>query len=153
MVDTSTVFDGSGSNILSLPVKTILVLEDESALMTLMRHILKAHALIQAATAEEAIRLFSEHGRPVHLLIADVTLPKSSGIQVALLLRLEDPDLPVLLTSGYPVSDWIGRDYSDLQRLGSSSVAFLSKPFQTDRLLKAVRQLIEAEPSEKVSTA
>jgi hypothetical protein len=78
------------SNILSLPVKTILVLEDESAVMTLMRHMLKAHTLIQPATAEEAIRLFSEHGRQVHLLVADVTLPKSSGIQVALLLPLKD---------------------------------------------------------------
>lgn len=134
-------------------MKSILLLEDESSLMALMRLMLKAYAVVQAGTAEEAIRLFTEQKHQVDLLIADVTLPKSSGIQVALLLRAETPQLPVILTSGYPVSDWTGRDYSDLQRLGSSSVAVLSKPFQAEGLLKAVRQLVEGEPSESVRTA
>ena len=77
------------------------MLEDESALMTLMRHAEGVHTN-PSRQAEGAIRIFSEHSRQVHLPIADVTLPKSSGIQVALLLRLEDLDLPVLLTSRLP---------------------------------------------------
>jgi CheY-like chemotaxis protein len=82
-----------------------------------------------------------------------VTLPKSSGIQVALLLRSEIPDLPVILTSGYPVSDWTGRDYTDLQRLGSTSVALLSKPFQIQDLMRSVCELTGAVPSEIAKTA
>ena len=128
-------------------MKTLLVLEDETSLLRLMRLMLKEYKLIEAVTAEEAIRLFTEHGRHVNLLVADVTLPISSGIQVALLLRSEVPDLPVLLTSGYPVSDWTGREYTDLQRLGSTSVALLSKPFQAQALLNAVRELTGAETS------
>jgi CheY-like chemotaxis protein len=71
--------------------------------MTLVGVMLKSYSLIEATTAEEALRLFSDHGRQVDLLIAAVTIPTSSGIQVALLLRSEIPDLPVLLTSSYPL--------------------------------------------------
>jgi len=125
----------------------------ETSLMKLMRQMLKQYSLIEASTAEDALRLFIEHGRQVDILVSDVTLLKSSGIQVALLLRSEIPDLPVLLTSGYPVSDWTGRDYTDLQRLGSTSVALLSKPFQTHELLTTVRGLIGAVPPEMAKTA
>ena len=134
-------------------MKTVLVLEDKSSLMNLLRHMLKQFSLIEATTAEQALRLFIEHGRQVDLLVADLTLPTSSGILVALLLRAEIPDLPVILTSGYPVSDWTGRDYTDLQRLGSTSVELLSKPFQTQVLSDAVRKLIEAPQNERARTA
>jgi two-component system cell cycle sensor histidine kinase/response regulator CckA len=129
------------------------VLEDESSLMNLLRHMLKQFSLIEATTAEQALRLFIEHGRQVDLLVADLTLPTSSGIQVALLLRAEIPDLPVILTSGYPMSDWTGRDYTDLQRLGSTSVALLSRPFKAQVLSDAVRKLIEAPQNERARTA
>lgn len=123
-------------------VKTILVLEDESSLMGLLRHMLNQHHIIEATTAEEALRLFKFHGRQVDLLLADVTLPTSSGVQVALLLRTELPDLPVLLTSGYPVNDWSNRDSADLKRLGARSVTILEKPFHAQILLRTVRELI-----------
>jgi CheY-like chemotaxis protein len=63
--------------------KTILLLEDESDVMEFLGHMLKEYSVIEAPTAEHALRLFTQHGRHVDLLVADVTLPKSSGIQVA----------------------------------------------------------------------
>ncbi len=134
-------------------MKTLLVLEDEPALMTLLRHMLREFTLIEATSAEQAIRLFTQHSRSIDLLVADVTLPQSSGIQVALLLRSEIPDLPVILTSGYPLGDWTGRDYSDLERLGSPSMGLLSKPFQRHELLNMVSELTVAPQSAAASTA
>ncbi len=134
-------------------MKTVLVLEDKSSLIKVLRRVLKRFSLIEATTAEQALRLFIEHGRQVDLLVADLTLPTSSGIQVALLLRAEIPDLPVILTSGYPMSDWTGRDYTDLQRLGSTSVALLSRPFKAQVLSDAVRKLIEVPQNERARTA
>jgi DNA-binding response OmpR family regulator len=134
-------------------MKTVLMLEDESGVMEFLRDMLKQYTVIEATTAEQALRLFRDHGPNVDLLIADLSLPKSSGVQVALLLRAEVPDLPVILTSGYPVSDWTGRDYTDLQRLGSTSVALLSKPFQIHELLTMVRVLTGGVPSEIARTA
>lgn len=134
-------------------METLLLLEDESSVMKLVRHMLKQYNLIEATTAEQAIRLVNERDRRVHLLLADVTLPTSSGIQVALLLRSEIPDLPVILTSGYPVGDWTSRDSADLERLGSSSVAIIQKPFQRQVLLQTVRALIGEPQNELARTA
>ena len=134
-------------------MKTVLVLEDESSLMKRLRRVLNQFSLIEATTAEQALRLFIEHGRQVDLLVADLTLPTSSGVQVALLLRAEIPDLPVVLTVGCPVSDWTGRAYTDLQRLGSTSVALLSRPFQAQVISDEVRKLIEGPQDEKARTA
>ena len=84
-------------------MKTLLVLEDNPSVMMVLRLMLETYSLIEASNAEQAIRLFTDHGRKIDLLVADVTLPTSSGIQVAMLLHLEIPDLPVILTSGYPL--------------------------------------------------
>jgi len=87
-------------------------------------------------------------------LIAGVTLPKEAGIK-SRCFCLETTDLPVLLTSGYPVREWTARDYFDLQRLGSRSVALLSNHFMLkgQKVTKSSSQLIGAEPSEKYRTA
>jgi CheY-like chemotaxis protein len=124
-------------------MNTLLVLEDESAVMKLLRYMLKPYGVVEAASAEQALRLFADHGRQIDLLIADVTLPVSSGIQVALLLRSELPRLPVILMSGYPMSGWTMRDSADLAKLGTASVTILEKPFQSQVLSNTVRELLE----------
>jgi DNA-binding response OmpR family regulator len=129
------------------------VLEYEPDVMQFLRVLLKQYTVIGATNAEQALQLFMFQGRHVDLLLSDVTLPKSSGIQVALVCRLETPDLPVLLTSGCPLKDWTGRDRTDLQRLGSTSVALLAKPFQGRELLTIVRGLTRAARSEIARTA
>jgi two-component system cell cycle sensor histidine kinase/response regulator CckA len=128
--------------------KKVLVLEDEPALMKLLRYALSQYDLIEATTADEAIHLFGERRRNVDLLISDVTLPVGSGLRVASLLRSEIRNLPVILTSGYPVSSWSVRDTVDLQRLGSNSVAFIQKPFQARELLRLVEKLLGVSPAE-----
>ena len=134
-------------------MKTILVLENEPLVMKIMRQVLKQYEVLGTVTAEEAVRAFRERHNGIDLLVADLTLPISSGIQVALLLRSEKADLPVILTSGYPVSDWTGRDYSDFARLGSTSVVFLQKPFQLHALSNAVAAFIGSPQPEKARTA
>jgi CheY-like chemotaxis protein len=134
-------------------LKTLLVLEDDPSVMMVLRLMLEQYSIIEASSAEQALRLFTEHSRKIDLLVADVTLPTSSGIQVALLLRSEVPDLPVILTSGYPVGAWNDWDSADLERLGSRSVTILQKPFQGKGLSDAVLELIGTAPSEAAGTA
>jgi two-component system, cell cycle sensor histidine kinase and response regulator CckA len=132
-------------------VKTILLLEDESTLMNLLRQMLGPYRVIEATTAKQALQLFSNHNRRIDLLIADLTLPDSSGIHAALILRSENPSLPVIVTSGYPVSTWTVRDVLDLERLGPATI--LSKPFRSQELLQAVVELIGAPTSEAARSA
>ena len=133
--------------------KTLLLLEDEPLVMTLLRHMLKQYSLVEATSAEQAIRLFHDRDPEIHLLLAEVSLPSRSGVEVALILRSEIPGLPVILTSGYPVSGWNERDAADLKRLGSRSVIILQKPNPARRLLSAVDELIGTEDVQKTNTA
>ncbi len=123
-------------------VKTLLVLEDEPGQMRFLRHALVQHNLLEASTAEQALQLFAENGRHVDLLLADVTLPAGSGLRVAFMLRSEIPRLPVILTSGYPMSSWNARASVDLHRIGKKSVRFIQKPFQAQALSSLVHELL-----------
>jgi CheY-like chemotaxis protein len=125
-------------------MNTILLLEDEYLIMRLLRHTLKPYTVLEASTAEEAIQRFIENNRTIELLIADVTLPVSSGVEVALLLRSELPDVVVILMSGYPVSHWSDQDAEGLARLGADSVSVLQKPFPRELLRGKVTELIGA---------
>jgi DNA-binding response OmpR family regulator len=133
-------------------MKTLLVLEDDPDVMGFLRLMLEPYRVIEACSAEEAIRLFNAHARQVDLLVADLTLPKSSGVRVAVNLRSKVPNLPVILTSGYPVGAWSDRDSADRERLGSRSITILQKPFQAQELSSAVRELL-APRAEKTRTA
>ena len=134
-------------------MKTILLLDDEPVVMMLLRIMLKHYRLIEASTAEQALQLFTDRGRQLDLLLADLTLPKISGIQVALVFRSEIPNLPVILMSGFPLSSWTDREYTDLERLGSNSVTILQKPFTPRALSNAVCELIGVPPPELARTA
>ncbi|HXB72649.1 MAG TPA: response regulator [Candidatus Acidoferrales bacterium] len=135
-------------------MKTILVLEDEPSLVKLWRHALTLNGYViwEATNAEDAIRRFLvDANRQIDVLLAGVTLPVSSGILVALVLRAEVPGLRVILTSGNPRAAWETRDAADLERLGPDSVIVLQKPFKNQTLLNSVRELTGA-PSAAAGT-
>jgi DNA-binding response OmpR family regulator len=132
-------------------MKNILILEDEPFLSNFLRLVLQGYFVVSTTTAEHALCKFIEYNRSFDLLISDVALPKSSGVQVALVLRSELPELKIILTSGYPLSMWSEQNSSDLQRLGRDSVTLLMKPFSIQTLLNTVDALIGLpEESESV---
>ena len=126
-------------------MKSILVLDDEFKLLTLVCRLLQRHGYkaLEARNADEALRLFYDHHDEIDLFIVDICLPTSSGIQVAIDLRSELPDLIVLLVSGYPQSAWSPRDSALFQALGPHSVSILQKPFTPEALSRKVREVLD----------
>jgi len=122
--------------------KTILVVEDEVTVLKLLTCYLGQYNIIEATTAEDALRLFIDNNCHIDLLLADVRLPRSSGIQVALFVRSKIPSVPVILTSGYCMDDLSALAYADLKRLVLTSVVIFQKPFQIELLLQTIRGLI-----------
>ena len=89
-------------------MRTILVLEDEATLKDPLCRLLQLHGYrtLEAGDAEEALRQFRDNDGKIDLLIADVSLPIGSGVQVAVTLRAELPELRVILATGYPSHMW-----------------------------------------------
>ena len=84
-------------------MSTILVVEDEPSILTLMSEILESsgHVILKAPAASQAFQKFEEVDARVDLVIADVNLPGTSGLRMALELRSLLPNLSIILTSGY----------------------------------------------------
>jgi CheY-like chemotaxis protein len=128
------------------PMKTILVLEDESLVVKLYRLILRGYRILEAPTVADAVRQFRDSGRHVDLLLTDLTLASGSAAQLGLLLRSRgsDPAVPVILASGFSLTNQAQQHPEALMGLGKDSVRIIEKPFFPSVLLHKVHEMIGA---------
>lgn len=98
--------------------------------------------ILEATTAGQAFERFEENDAQVDLLIADATLPASSGIHVALELQSLVPYLKIIIMSRYPLAMWSDQDLAELEELPSDSVITLQKPFAPATLLDNVHRFL-----------
>jgi response regulator RpfG family c-di-GMP phosphodiesterase len=101
---------------------------------------------VQCRSAESAVEQLQVEDGEVDLLISDVALADSSGVEVCLRLQAYAPALKLLFTSGCPVTDWSAWDAALFRELPSNSVRILEKPFSVLDLLLRVDELIGAAP-------
>jgi PAS domain S-box-containing protein len=122
--------------------ETVLVVEDEPAVLTLSRRALEAqgYVVLAASDAAAALRVVERHGGTIHLLLTDVVMPGMSGRELADRLAAQRPGIRVLYMSGYP-----GDAVVQHGTLPSGS-AFLQKPFSPDGLSRKVRDVLDAHP-------
>ncbi|MEZ4379987.1 MAG: sigma-54 dependent transcriptional regulator [Nannocystaceae bacterium] len=130
---------------------TILVVDDERNIRRTLRMVLEGEGatVIDASTAEEGLRLLTEHGYggqaghaggpPIDAILCDVLLPGISGLEFLERLRAIGggaPALPVILISGHAtVSDAVRAT-----RLGAFD--FFEKPLTRDRVIVGVRNAL-----------
>jgi CheY-like chemotaxis protein len=119
---------------------TVLVVDDEPMVCQLTCRMLEeAGYACEGVYSARAALGFLEARRPYHLFVLDIRLPDMSGLTLAHLIAVQYPSTPFLFISGYPQSRGEG--------LPSSPWAFLPKPFSSEQLLGAVRQLLPQEPT------
>jgi len=116
---------------------TILVVEDDDLVRTMTVRVLRRHgyATLDAATPAEAEDKARQHAVPLDLLLADVGLPETGGLELALRLRQRWPSLKVLFMSG------LAR--AVLADLGVAvGGAFLEKPFAPVTLVERIDAML-----------
>jgi DNA-binding NtrC family response regulator len=113
---------------------TVLLAEDEDGVRAFVRQVLEqaGYAVIQAADADEAERVFRRDPDRVGLLLTDVVMPGRTGPQLAAALQAVRPGLRVLFMSGFPGGPGLAPDPLP------PGASLLDKPFSIDRLLQAV---------------
>jgi PAS domain S-box-containing protein len=117
---------------------TILLVEDDQSIRTLTTRSLRQHGftVLPARTAAEALQLVDDRERRVDLLLTDIVMPGPSGFDLAARLRLRQPDLRVLYTSGY------ADDAAALQDVEGNGPGFIQKPYSTESLVRRVRSIL-----------
>jgi two-component system cell cycle sensor histidine kinase/response regulator CckA len=122
--------------------ETVLVVEDDSAVRTLMTTLLERHGyrVIAAERPLDAIAR-AEAGTPsIDLLIVDLVLPDMPGDALAIEMQKRRTGIRILYVSGEP--DALAADQPALAPPG----ILLSKPFAPNHLLLAVRQALDTSP-------
>jgi signal transduction histidine kinase/ActR/RegA family two-component response regulator len=118
------------------PTGSILVIEDEHHLRRLLLDTLYAagHEVEGAGDGLDGIRRFT--GGRHDLVITDLTMPGCSGLEVARTVKLQRPDTPVLMITGWG-------DLLDLDGMRERRVDHvLVKPFTMERVLGAVNDCL-----------
>ena len=119
--------------------ETVLVAEDDEGVRRVLVRTLRqcGYTVLEAAGPTEALALVDGQDRGIQLLVTDVVMPDMSGPQLAEKLLAEHSDLKVLYISGYAGDAIADRGIVD------TDVNFLSKPFTSEQLVRAVRQVLD----------
>ena len=114
---------------------TVLVVDDDVELQELFRTFLKqiGFSRVVVGTAKEAIK--SLRKQKFDLMFLDLQLPDASGDQVFETVKQIDPDLNVIVITGYPDSEILNRI------LQVSPVTVLKKPLKIEQLNQTVKIL------------
>lgn len=130
--------------------ETILLVEDEPSVRMLVRDELRklGYRVLEAKNGIEACLLATQQAGSFQLLLTDVVMPGMAGRELAQHLSVIKPGLRTLFMSGY--MDDVGIMAG--QEEGTSS--FLQKPFTSEVLARAVRNLLDADaPSDKAAVS
>ncbi|HMO57606.1 MAG TPA: PAS domain S-box protein [Roseiflexaceae bacterium] len=126
--------------------ETILVVEDEPAVLSLIARILlrQGYHVLTAVSGAEALQLMSGEHPPIQLVITDLIMPQISGIELARTLRHQLAQLRVIYMSGHTDHSAVGFSRHD------SGVLFLQKPFSAQELARVVRIALDQPPGDVI---
>ena len=118
--------------------ETILLVEDDEAFRDVTAVTLRnaGYTVLEAGNAQMALELAAKHRETVHLLLSDIVLPQTSGVQLFALLRASALDLKVILMSGYATEMLARHDPIP------PDVIFIEKPFTRDSLLSTIHAVL-----------
>jgi two-component system cell cycle sensor histidine kinase/response regulator CckA len=119
---------------------TILVVDDESALLRLLSRVLEkaGHTVVTAMDGEQAVSVFDKHVDLLDAVILDVNLPPKGIHGVVAHMLQRRGDLQLILSSG----DNLDPKLSEI--VSAQGGTFLRKPFVPKTLLNVVSSNLEA---------
>jgi CheY-like chemotaxis protein len=120
--------------------ETVLLVEDESALLTLAATLLEelGYTVLAAATPNQGLRLAEEYAGEIHLLMTDVVMPEMNGRDLRKLLSESRPGIRCLFMSGYTANAIAHHGVLD------EGVHFLQKPFSLQSVAVKLREALAA---------
>ncbi len=127
-----------------LPPATILVVDDEEAILRLLSRFLThiGYTVLEATSAERALASIRYREHPVDVVLTDVVMPGMDGVHLAAELLKECPGPSVLLMTGQ-LPDGVER-----LQVGTRIVPVLRKPLDLDQLQEVLRLALEPLPPE-----
>ncbi|MDD8017094.1 MAG: PAS domain S-box protein [Bacteroidota bacterium] len=119
--------------------ETILLVEDEEALIFLIQVLLesKGYRVLTVGDGIEAVEFYRQHKSEIDLVVTDIGLPRLTGDEVFLEMKKINPDLKLMLASGYLEPE----KRSELLQSGAKD--FVQKPYEPDEVLMKIRRVLD----------
>lgn len=127
------------SNLLPGPV---LVIDDEENVRLVATRMLerRGFSVLSAPDGLAGVALFASSATPVAAVLLDLSMPHMSGVEVAHALRRVEPNVRIVLMSGYAEDD-ARRRFSEM-----GVAVFLQKPFTLSDLAEAMQVALDGAP-------
>lgn len=111
-----------------------LVTDDQTGIRQLIQRILVGLGaeVVEAADGDSALELFRTSAK-IDAAIIDLTMPAMDGLTLAALLREIDPQLPIVLMSGFDIDDVLAT-----RPAMNPPLSYLEKPFRIAQLTEAI---------------
>jgi CheY-like chemotaxis protein len=118
--------------------ETVLLVEDEGALRSLLRELLESfgYTVLEAASGADALSVAERHPGSVHLLLTDIVMPRMTGRELAERMASVRPATRVLFMSGYAAGALPSHEVPP-------GAAYLEKPFTAEALAAAIRARLD----------
>jgi hypothetical protein len=118
--------------------ETVLLVEDEAGVRAFAKTALRrfGYRIVEAESAESALKLVEHFQDPIHLLLTDLVLPGENGCELAVRLTSVRPEMRVLFMSGYASA------LASVNEVLASGAPLLEKPFTALVLLTKTRQAL-----------
>ncbi len=121
--------------------ETILFVDDEDMIIDVGCDILKklGYEVLTAKSGKEAIEIYRINQKKIDLIILDMVMPEMDGGNTYDRLRDVNPDIKVLLSSGYSI------DGHAEKILSRGCDGFIQKPFDIKRLSLEIRKILDRQ--------
>jgi len=118
-------------------LRTILLVDDDAMALDLGTRMLERLGcqVLTARSGLDAIEIYKEHTGKIDLMIVDYFIPNMTGAEIYLHLTEFDPDLRLLISSGY----YQHRQVDEIIKLGCKG--FIAKPFRFSELSQTIAQI------------
>ena len=122
---------------------TVLLVDDEETIRTMGARMLASlgFTVLTVADGREALAVYAEHRDEITLVLLDLTMPHMDGEEAFRELRLTNPEVRVIMSSGYAESDIASR-FAD-----QGLVGFVHKPYSLAELSEQVQAAFTPRPS------
>lgn len=135
---TSQDDSDDSSELQSQGTETVLLVDDEAALLSLAQNFLKqaGYKVYCAEGADSALWILSRN--KVDIMVSDVIMPGMSGVELAKKVETLYPEIKIQLVSGYAGS------HDDADKNTPNLRTLLNKPYSADALLRRVREVLDS---------
>lgn len=114
----------------------VLIVEDEARMRSVIVMLLSDMSLefVEAADSREALDAFEQDS--FDLVITDIKLPDSNGMNILAHIKKTDPELPVILITAYGSID------NAVTAIRKGAFDYVTKPFKEERLRTCVKKAL-----------